>query len=210
MVQRIATADLPSDIRGDTLPADRAQRCLDVVLVGVTVPLWLPFLGLLLVVKWVLDGGPVLFHQVRVGRGGEPFRMYKIRSTPPAFEPSCRDWPDDDYPPRTGFGQWLRRADLDELPQLWNVLKGEMSLVGPRPETPFHSNVFAGRYPDYSRRWQVRPGLSGLAQVRGWRGDTSIPPRLAADLEYISRRSPSLYFSVLCRTVLAEYRRVRR
>ena len=79
-----------------------------------------------------------------------------------------------DFPPRTRLGGWLRRFDLDELPQLWNVLKGEMSLVGPRPEMPVHARDFSCRIPEFTERLAVRPGLTGLAQIRGWRGNTSI------------------------------------
>jgi lipopolysaccharide/colanic/teichoic acid biosynthesis glycosyltransferase len=162
---------------------------------------------MLLLLKWIMDGGPVLFHQVRLGRGGEPFLLHKIRTTPRAYQPASWDWPDDDYPPRTLFGRSLRRVDLDELPQLWNVLKGQMSLVGPRPETPFHSRIFLRRYPLYSCRWQVRPGLTGLAQVRGWRGNTGMEPRLASDLEYIFHRNLRMYVTVLLRTVFNAFRR---
>ena len=207
MVQRITTAELRSEICWGTPPSDRSQRCLDALLVGGTAPLWLPVLALLLLAKWVMDGGPVLFHQVRIGRGGEPFVLHKIRTTPPAYKPNSWDWPDESYPPRTAFGKWLRRVDLDELPQLWNVLKGEMSLVGPRPETPFHSRIFLRRYPVYSWRWQVRPGLTGLAQVRGWRGNTSMEQRLACDLEFVSGRSLLFYAKILAGTLVSECRR---
>src|SRR6266850_516890 len=86
------------------------------------------------------------------------------------------------------------------------VLKGEMSLVGPRPEMPAHAEVFSRRFPQYGRRLAVRPGLTGLAQARGWRGDTSIHERLRSDLEYIGRRGPGMYFAILARTVLMEVR----
>ncbi len=194
--------------RGRTAPPwDLAQRALDVVLVAITLPLWVPIVLLTAALKLVADGRPVWFRHVRTGRDGSCFTLYKIRTTPADFEPGPYDWSDEEFPPRTRFGRRLRRFDLDELPQLWNVLKGEMSLVGPRPEMPTHAEIFSCRLPHYSGRLEVRPGLTGLAQVRGWRGDTSIQQRLHADLEYIGRRGPGTYFSILARTVSMEARR---
>lgn len=189
------------------LPWDTAQRALDVVLVAITLPVWVSVVFLMAALKLVTDGGPVWFRHVRLGRDGDRFTLYKIRTTPSDFEPGPYDWSDEEFPPRTRFGRWLRRFDLDELPQLSNVLKGEMSLVGPRPEMPAHAEIFSCRLPQYSRRLGVRPGLTGLAQVRGWRGDTSIHERLRSDLEYIGRRGPGMYLSILARTVSMEVRR---
>ena len=190
------------------LPWDIVQRTLDLVLVAITLPVWVPMVFLMAALKLVIDGRPVWFRHLRLGRDGGRFTLYKIRTTPVDFEPGPYDWSDEEFPPRTGFGRWLRRFDLDELPQLWNVLKGEMSLVGPRPEMPAHAEVFSCRLPQYSRRLGVPPGLTGLAQVRGWRGDTSIQQRLGSDLEYIGRRGPGMYWSILARTVLMEVRRL--
>ena len=189
------------------LPWDTAQRALDVVLVAITLPVWVSVVFLMAGLKLVIDGRPVWFRHVRLGRDGGRFTLYKIRTTPADFEPGPYDWSDEEFPPRTRFGRWLRRYDVDELPQLWNVLRGEMSLVGPRPEMPAHAEVFSCRFPRYARRLGVRPGLTGLAQVRGWRGDTSIRQRLHSDLEYIGRRGPGTYFSILARTVSMEARR---
>src|SRR5690349_11233096 len=189
------------------LPWDTKQRALDVALVAITLPLWVSVIFLIAAAKRVVDGSPVWFRHVRLGRDGGRFTLYKIRTTPADFEPGPRDWSDEEFPPRTRFGSWLRRFDLDELPQLWNVLKGEMSLVGPRPEMPAHAEDFNWRFPQYARRLGVRPGLTGLAQVRGWRGDTSIQQRLGSDLEYIERRGAGMYWSILVRTVSMEARR---
>ncbi len=188
------------------LPWDTTQRALDVALVAITSPLWVPMVFAMAALKLVMDGRPVWFRHVRLGRDGGRFTLYKIRTTPADFEPGPYDWSDEEFPPRTRFGSWLRRFDLDELPQLWNVLKGEMSLVGPRPEMPAHAADFSWRFPQYARRLAVRPGLTGLAQVRGWRGDTSIQQRLHSDLEYIGRRGAGMYWSVLARTVSMEAR----
>ena len=186
---------------------DAAQRVCDVTLVVLTSALWAPLLLVAIALKFLFDRGPVLFGHVRLGRGGEPFTMHKIRTTPRNFQSGPDDWSDEDFPPRTRFGQWLRRFDIDELPQLWNVLKGEMSLVGPRPEMLRHAQRFSYRLPEYGQRLAVRPGLSGLAQIRGWRGDTSIHQRLLCDLEYTSRRAARLYFTILAKTVWVEMRR---
>jgi len=188
------------------LPWDATQRALDIALVTITLPLWVPLVFLMAALKLLTDGRPVWFRHVRLGRDGDRFTLYKIRTTPADFQPGPHDWSDEEFPPRTRFGRWLRRYDVDELPQLWNVLKGEMSLVGPRPEMPAHAEVFSRRFPQYGRRLEVRPGLTGLAQARGWRGDTSIHERLRSDLEYIGRRGPGMYFAILARTVLMEVR----
>lgn len=183
---------------------DSLERALDVALVAVTAPVWMPAVGCLLALKKFIDGGPGLFGHVRLGRHGVPFTLHKIRTTPKSFEARPEDWPDDEFPPRTRFGQWLRRWDLDELPQLWNVLRGEMSLVGPRPETPYHSARLGAMLPEFAGRLLVRPGLTGLAQVRGWRGDTNVRQRLASDLEYMERRGFRTWLGILARTVWME------
>jgi undecaprenyl-phosphate glucose phosphotransferase len=187
---------------------DSTQRLLDIILIAVASPVWVPLLLLVMVLKLVIDGRPVLFHHVRLGLNGEPFVLHKIRTTPPDFHPQPDDWSDEDFPPRTRLGGWLRRFDLDELPQLWNVLCGEMSLVGPRPEMPVHTSRFSCRIPEFTERLAVRPGLTGLAQIRGWRGNTSIPQRVHSDLEYLESRGSWSYCMILLATVRVEARRL--
>ena len=189
-------------------PWDTAQRALDIVLVAITLPLWVPVVFLMAALKLLTDGRPVWFRHVRLGRDSRPFVLHKIRTTPHDFQPGQHDWSDEEFPPRTRIGRWLRRFDLDELPQLWNVLKGQMSLVGPRPEMPYHSEAFSERMPGYAQRLAVRPGLTGLAQVRGWRANTSIEHRLRSDLEYINHRGFAMYARVLLATIALEIRRV--
>jgi putative colanic acid biosynthesis UDP-glucose lipid carrier transferase len=190
--------------RVEVWPAwDAVQRVCDVALVALTLPVWGPLLLGAVAIKILLDGAPVLFSHVRVGLDGQPFVLYKIRTTPVDFQPTPADWSNEDYPPRTRCGALLRRFDIDELPQLWNVIKGEMSLVGPRPEMALHVKRFSGWLPEYRQRLMVRPGLTGLAQVRGWRGDTSIHRRLVSDLEYTSRRGARTYFMILVRTLIS-------
>ena len=187
---------------------DQVQRALDILLIVFASPVWLPVLLAALALKTLIDGQPLLFHHLRAGKNGAPLLLHKIRTTPPDFTPGPRDWTTAGFPPRTRFGRCLRRVDLDELPQLWNVLKGEMSLVGPRPEMPYHSEAFSERMPGYAQRLAVRPGLTGLAQVRGWRANTSIERRLHSDLEYINHRGFAMYARVLFATITLEIRRV--
>jgi lipopolysaccharide/colanic/teichoic acid biosynthesis glycosyltransferase len=186
---------------------DWTQRAFDIMLITVSAIFWIPLLLGILALKLLIDGRPVLFHHVRVGRDGHPFVLHKIRTTPAEYQPSAEDWPDENFPPRTRFGRWMQRFDFDELPQLWNVVKGDMSLVGPRPETPYHCANFARTLPGYMQRVQVRPGLTGLAQARGWRGNTSISQRLISDLEYLAHRGCKMYCITLLRTILNEARR---
>jgi lipopolysaccharide/colanic/teichoic acid biosynthesis glycosyltransferase len=185
---------------------DHFLRFLDVGLVLLTAWIWIPLLFVVVAAQWAFEGRPVFFRQVRVGQGGRKFLIYKIRTTPRYFRGSPADWPTEVFPPRTLLGRLLRRCDLDELPQLWNVLRGEMSLVGPRPETGYHSAIFLRTMPRYGERMAVRPGLTGLAQVRGWRGDTSVHERLAADIEYIARRGAATYARILTATAWIEFR----
>ncbi len=112
-------------------------------------------------------------------------------------------WATEDDLRCTRLGGFLRRYGIDELPQLWNVLRGDMSLIGPRPERPEFQAVLEGSLPDYRRRLDVRGGLSGLAQIRGWRGDTSVEERLKSDLEYIRDWSIARDLTILTRTPLS-------
>jgi Undecaprenyl-phosphate glucose phosphotransferase len=146
--------------------------------------------------------GPVLYRQERMGLDGKGFDVYKFRSmfvgaerqTGPVFAR-------EDDPRCTPFGRLLRRLDLDELPQLWNVLKGDMSLVGPRPERPYFVEQFKHRVPQYMLRHKVKAGITGWAQVNGWRGNTSIEKRIEYDLYYIGNWSVSLDLKIIWLTL---------
>lgn len=130
--------------------------------------------------------GPVIFKQERVGLHNKPFYMYKFRSMeiqPPGKERKA--WTVKDDPRVTTVGKILRRTSLDELPQLFNILRGDMSLVGPRPERPLFVEKFKEEIPRYMVKHQVRPGLTGWAQVNGLRGNTSIKKRIEYDVYYI-------------------------
>jgi len=144
--------------------------------------------------------GPVIFRQTRVGRNKKPFDMYKFRSMRVNSEQDTA-WSKRADGRRTRFGSFLRKCSLDELPQFWNVLKGEMSLVGPRPELPRFVEQFREEVPLYMVKHQVRPGITGWAQVNGLRGDTSIRERVEHDVYYIEHWSMGFDIKILLTTV---------
>jgi Undecaprenyl-phosphate glucose phosphotransferase len=147
--------------------------------------------------------GPVFYKQVRMGLDGKSFSVYKFRSMPvDAEEVTGPIWARDDDPRATPIGRWLRRYDIDELPQFWNVLRGDMSIVGPRPERPFFVEQFKHRIPQYMLRHKVKAGITGWAQVNGWRGNTSLEKRIEFDLYYIENWSLRLDFKIMWLTVL--------
>ncbi len=150
------------------------------------------------------SAGPALFFQTRLGLRGRRFLMVKFRTM---YVEAERDtgptFAREDDPRSTQVGRVLRRYCIDELPQLWNVLVGDMSLVGPRPERPEFQRVFEERFPGFRRRLQVQAGLSGLAQVRGWRGNTSMEKRIESDLDYIAHWSFWQDLLILLRTPLS-------
>jgi Undecaprenyl-phosphate glucose phosphotransferase len=159
-----------------------------------------------LIVSWIIrysSPGPVFYSQLRMGLDGKAFTVYKFRSMPVDAENSSGPvWARDDDPRATAVGRWLRRYDIDELPQFWNVLRGDMSIVGPRPERPFFVEQFKHRIPQYMLRHKVKAGITGWAQVNGWRGNTSLEKRIEFDLYYIENWSLSLDFKIMWLTLL--------
>ena len=150
----------------------------------------------------ITSPGPLIYKQERVGLHNRNFIMYKFRSMdvqPPEEEKKA--WTVKDDPRVTNFGKFMRRTSIDELPQLFNVLRGEMSLVGPRPERPFFVEKFREEIPRYMIKHQVRPGLTGWAQVNGYRGNTSIRKRIEYDLYYIENWTIGLDIKILFLTV---------
>lgn len=143
--------------------------------------------------------GPILFKQERVGRDKKLFRMWKFRSMRITGTEDT-GWSTNADPRKTKFGSFIRKYSIDELPQFFNVLKGDMSLIGPRPEVPFHVNHFKEEIPLYLVRQQVRPGITGWAQVNGLRGDTSIEKRVEYDIWYIENWSLWLDIKILFMT----------
>ena len=157
----------------------------------------------MLVIKLTM-GGKVIFRQKRVGLNKKVFTMYKLKSMRDNAD-SDTAWSTDSDPRRTKFGAFIRKFSIDELPQLINVLKGDMSLVGPRPEIPFYVNDFKNKVPMYMIKHQVKPGITGLAQIHGYRGDTSIEKRIEYDVQYIENWSFFLDISILLRTALSGF-----
>jgi lipopolysaccharide/colanic/teichoic acid biosynthesis glycosyltransferase len=145
----------------------------------------------------------VFYRQERMGLDGKAFTVYKFRSMhQDAEEDTGPVWARDDDPRTTPVGRWLRRMDLDELPQFWNVLKGDMSIVGPRPERPFFVEQFKHRIPQYMLRHKVKAGITGWAQVNGWRGNTSLEKRIEYDLYYIENWSVTLDLKIMWLTLV--------
>jgi len=187
-------------------PRDAALRTLDIALAAffllVTLPLTIPIGAATL----LAGGRPLFYRGERVGRGGQVFRMLKFRTLRPNAEERLGPYLGEELVRRTRLetthtGRWLRATQLDEIPQLWNVLRGDMSLVGPRPIRPRFFAELAEELPAYWQRLVVRPGLTGFAQVR--RGyETSMAEKLAHDLEWIADRSVRLYLRTLAVTVL--------
>ena len=148
----------------------------------------------------VSSPGPVIFKQERVGLNKKTFVMYKFRSMR-VNDKETSGWSTDSDPRKTKFGALIRKCSIDELPQFFNVLKGDMSLVGPRPELPHFVDQFKESIPRYMVKHQVRPGITGWAQVNGFRGDTSIEERIRHDLFYIENWSPLMDIKILLMTV---------
>jgi exopolysaccharide biosynthesis polyprenyl glycosylphosphotransferase len=177
------------------------KRTIDVVgALGMLAVFGLPMLVVTLLIR-LTSPGPALYTQERIGLGGRRFMMLKFRTMHVDAEAQTGPvWAKNDDPRRTRFGVFLRRWSIDELPQLINVVWGDMSLVGPRPERPFFVTRFSQDMPAYNQRHGMRPGLTGWAQLNGLRGNTSISKRLEFDLHYIRHWSLSLDLTILAMT----------
>jgi len=191
-------------IAGDgpsTFYRNRLKRVFDLLLILPTMILWGPLLVVTALLGRWTQGAPVLFLQQRPGLNGRPFTILKFRTMTDARDPAGRLLPDVDR--LTRFGGWLRSSSLDELPELLNVLRGDMSLVGPRPLLLKYMDLYT---PRQARRHLVRPGLTGWAQVNG-RNSTTWEERLALDVWYVDHVSFALDLRVLLSTVTAVVRR---
>jgi Undecaprenyl-phosphate glucose phosphotransferase len=178
------------------------KRAMDVALSFVGLVLLSPVLGLIAAAVRLSSPGPVYYRQERCGLNGKPFLMLKFRTMRMDAEAHTGPvWAVKDDPRRTWLGSFLRRTSLDELPQLFNVLRGDMSLVGPRPERPVFIGQFRQTIPNYMARHCVKAGITGWAQVHGWRGNTSLRKRLQYDLYYITHWTPWLDIRILWMTV---------
>jgi len=160
------------------------KRVFDILSCSVGVVLISPLLILIAALVKLTSKGPILYGQVRMGLDGKEFKMWKFRSMT-VGESNKEGWTVKDDPRVTKIGKFIRKTSLDELPQLFNVILGDMSLVGPRPERPVYVNQFRHSIPTYMLRHKMKAGITGWAQINGWRGDTSIEKRIECDLYYI-------------------------
>jgi len=166
------------------------KRAVDLSLGGIALFLFAPVMALIALGIKITSGGPICYRQERMGLDGKRFEMLKFRTMVPDAERLTGPiWAADNDPRITPLGRRLRRTSLDELPQLINVLRGEMSLVGPRPERPPLIDEFRKSMPKYMLRHKVKAGMTGWAQVNGWRGNTDLETRIAHDLDYIENWS---------------------
>ena len=179
------------------------KRSLDIVISSFAL-LIMALPGLL--IAWRIkrsSPGPVFYAQERMGLDGKQFTVYKFRTMPIDAESRTGPiWADENDNRATSFGSFLRRHDLDEWPQFWNVLVGDMSIVGPRPERPFFVEQFKHRIPQYMLRHKVKAGITGWAQVNGWRGNTSLEKRIEYDLYYIENWSVTLDIKIMWMTLI--------
>ena len=183
------------------------KRGMDLTIGTVAFLLFLPTMLIISIVIKLTSYGPVLYRQQRMGLDGRRFEMLKFRTMVDDAESKTGPiWSTDDDPRITHVGRWLRRSSLDELPQLVNVLRGEMSLVGPRPERPPLIEEFRKSIPKYMLRHKVKAGMTGWAQVNGWRGNTSLERRIEHDIEYIENWSLWRDVKILGRTLLTGFR----
>ncbi len=178
------------------------KRWTDIALASIAILTLSPLFILIAALVKLNSKGPVLFSQERMGLDGRTFRMFKFRSMGTNAESKTGAvWAKENDSRRTWIGALIRATSLDELPQLWNVLRGEMSLVGPRPERPVFVSQFKEEIPSYMLRHKVKAGITGWAQVNGWRGNTSLERRIECDLYYIRNWSYFLDIKILWMTL---------
>lgn len=178
------------------------KRLMDIVGSLVCIILFSPIMAVVAVLVKKSSPGPIIFCQERVGLHNKPFKMYKFRSMGvQSASKEQKAWTVHNDPRVTPVGKIIRKTSLDELPQLFNVLKGDMSLIGPRPERPLFVEKFKEEIPRYMIKHQVRPGMTGWAQVCGFRGDTSIEGRIEHDIFYIENWTLSFDIKILFLTV---------
>lgn len=191
---------MPKWGRLDNIGMASFKRLCDIIISLVSIVILSPLMIVIAIGVKLSGEGPVFFCQERVGLNRKLFQMLKFRSMVRNDEENTA-WTVEDDPRRTAFGSFLRKFSLDELPQLFNVLAGSMSIVGPRPEIPLFVEKYRSDIPDYMMKHQVRPGMTGWAQINGLRGDTSIEERIKYDLWYIDNWSPLLDAVIIIKTI---------
>jgi Undecaprenyl-phosphate glucose phosphotransferase len=182
------------------------KRLVDIVGSVFAIILFSPIMAVTAIAIKVTSKGPLIFKQERVGLHNKPFKMYKFRSMEVQDESEeKKGWTTKNDPRVTKVGRIIRRTSIDELPQFFNVLKGDMSLIGPRPERPLFVEKFKEEIPRYMIKHQVRPGITGWAQVNGYRGDSSIKKRIEYDLYYIENWTITFDFKILFLTIFTGF-----
>ncbi|AGN17551.1 MAG: undecaprenyl-phosphate glucose phosphotransferase [Methanobrevibacter boviskoreani] len=179
------------------------KKISDLVVATIAIIITSPIMIVVAILIKLTSPGPIIFKQERVGYQQKHFMMYKFRSMKvqnPSEEKS--EWTTPDDPRKTKIGEFIRKTSIDELPQFFNVLKGDMSVVGPRPERPFFVEQFRKDIPKYMVKHQVRPGLTGWAQIHGCRGNTSIKKRIEYDIEYVENWHFGLDVAIMIKTIL--------
>jgi Undecaprenyl-phosphate glucose phosphotransferase len=182
-----------------------AKRTFDVLVSSLLLAAAAPLFALMAAIIKRASPGPVFYRQERVGMDGRHFKMVKLRTMRVDAEALGAQMTTPDDPRRTPLGSFMRRSSIDELPQLWNVLMGDMSLVGPRPERPCFIETFKRDIPRYALRHKIKAGMTGWAQVHGMRGNTSIAKRIELDLYYIENWSLLLDVKILARTLFGGF-----
>lgn len=183
------------------------KRSLDLILVVPAIIILSPLLILVAIMVKISSPGPIIFKQERVGLNRKVFDMYKFRSMKVQDgEKEQFHWTSKDDPRKTRFGSFIRRSSIDELPQFINILKGEMSLIGPRPERPHLVEKFKDEVPKYMIKHHVRPGMTGWAQVNGYRGNTSLIKRIEYDIYYVENWTLLLDLKIFFKTLINLFR----
>ncbi|MDK2586306.1 exopolysaccharide biosynthesis polyprenyl glycosylphosphotransferase [Romboutsia sedimentorum] len=176
------------------------QRLLDIVLSLIGLVIGLPIIAIFGILIKIEDNGPITYKQERMGKGGSRFYIYKLRSMRTDAEKFGAQWATKDDPRITKVGNFIRKTRVDEIPQLFNILKGDMSVIGPRPERPSFTEEFNNDIPGFINRLAIKPGLTGWAQVNGGY-DINPKEKLIEDMYYIKNRSILLDFKILFKTV---------
>lgn len=186
----------------DNLLNNFIKRAFDIILSTLSIIVFSPVIIITSLIMKLTSPGPLIFKQERIGQNRKPFNMYKFRSMKvQCIEDEVNQWTTKEDCRITKLGAFIRKTSIDELPQLFNVLKGDMSLIGPRPERPFFVDKFKEEIPKYMIKHHVRPGMTGWAQVHGWRGDTSIDKRIEYDIYYIENWSFTIDIKILWLTI---------
>lgn len=182
------------------------KRTFDIILSSIAIIIASPIMLLTALIIKLTSPGPIIFTQERVGLNGNTFKMYKFRSMHvQKDEEEKTQWTTEKDPRKTKFGALIRKTSIDELPQFFNVLIGDMSIIGPRPERPYFVDKFKEEIPKYMVKHQVRPGITGWAQVNGWRGNTSIEKRIEYDIYYIENWNLVLDLKIMLLTVFSGF-----